>query len=103
LVLIGLKVTYLTVMMVLTIIAYQKKKRGVLNVQIALCVFYILEVRRFESNKMFKMVALMIFDFTGKYIIMLYFMLVFSSYATYALYYWVLAKNPMAACSQDKL
>jgi hypothetical protein len=103
LVLIGLKVTYLTVMMVLTIIAYQKKKRGVLNVQIALCVFYILEVRRFESNKMFKMVALMIFDFTGKYIIMLYFMLVFSSYATYALYYWVLAKNLMAACSQEKL
>jgi len=52
---------------------------------------------------MFKMVALMIFDFTGKYIIMLYFMLVFSSYATYALYYWVLAKNTMAACSEGKL
>ena len=44
LVVIGLKVTYLTVMMILTIIAYQKKKRGFLNVQTALCVFYIFEV-----------------------------------------------------------
>ena len=50
LVVIGIKVTYLTVMMVLTIIAYQKKKRGFLNVQTALCVFYIFEVKRFESN-----------------------------------------------------
>ena len=50
LVVIGLKVTYLTVMMILTIIAYQKKKRGFLNVQTALCVFYIFEVKRFESN-----------------------------------------------------
>ena len=49
------------------------------------------------------MVALMVFDFTGKYIMMLYFMLVCSSYATYALYYWVLASNKMAACYDGKL
>lgn len=39
------------------------------------------------------MISVMIFDFTGKYIFHLYFMVVLSSYATYTMFYWVIVKD----------
>jgi ABC-type iron transport system FetAB permease component len=77
-------------MMGITIVAYQKKKRSWVTPETAICAFYIIEVSSFTLIY-FQMIVLMVFDLTGKYIIVLYFMIVASSYSSYALYYWVLA------------
>lgn len=48
------------------------------------------------------MVSLMIFDLTGKYIMMLYFLLLFASFATFQLYHRYLATSSFAACQKSR-
>ena len=42
------------------------------------------------------MIAIMVFDLTGKYIMMLYFLILFSNYATFFLYNFILSASPFA-------
>jgi hypothetical protein len=73
-----LKVIYLVTMFTFGIVAYYKKRRG-FSKETTVFVFFILE-----------MIALLIFDLSTKYIIMLYFMLLASNFASFYVFTWLI-------------
>lgn len=76
LVLVVTKCVYLMIMMIIIVRAYYKKSGTFKSFEVGISTFYFFDI-----------LAILLFDFTGKYIMLLYFLLLFSSYATYALYY----------------
>ena len=99
-VIIAIKVVYLCAMMLLAIRAHHQLKGSYWSFVTVICTFYFFDVRLPYSFAN-QMISLLIFDLTGKYILMLYLLLLLSSYATYALYYFLLCASPYAACSRN--
>ena len=84
-VIIWLKCCYIMTMMVLGIIAYYKKYRKI-GYEILVFAFFIIE-----------MICLLIFDNGKKYILMLFYMMLASNFATLAMFTMLVYKNTSAS------
>ncbi|TNV77583.1 hypothetical protein FGO68_gene15913 [Halteria grandinella] len=91
LILIGLKVLYLCAMMTITMIAYRKVRGTLFTFETFICSFFFID-----------MIAMLVFELTGKYIIFLYFLVLLSSMAGFVLYHRYLSNSMFAASQTQK-